>query len=336
VTSILESASAELPPSSVAPVPIRTNTKRSGVDQAFRGVVKLSGFMTFAVLVLIGTFIFIQALPAFRHMGLAFFTTTQWQTKGTHAKFGIEAALFGTIVVAIVAICVAVPVSLCTALFINEYAPLKILGRIPIRRPLISVIDLMAAVPSIIYGLWGLLVLQPFLAPIAEWLSVHVSFLPFLRVSSGTVVFTGSYLIAGVLVAIMVMPIVTSISRELFSLTPIGEREGALAVGATRARVIGSVVLPFAKGGIVGAVMLGLGRALGEAVAVSVILSVSFGLSLRLDSHGITIASLIANYWDSGGTYGFSGLLAAGFVLFVFTLAVNLVASIIVSRSRRS
>jgi phosphate transport system permease protein len=269
-------------------------------------------------------------------MGLAFFTTTQWQTKGKHAKFGIEAALFGTIVVAIVAICVAVPVSLCTALFINEYAPLKILGRIPIRRPLISVIDLMAAVPSIIYGLWGLLVLQPFLAPIAEWLSVHVSFLPFLRVSSGTVVFTGSYLIAGVLVAIMVMPIVTSISRELFSLTPIGEREGALAVGATRARVIGSVVLPFAKGGIVGAVMLGLGRALGEAVAVSVILSVSFGLSLRLDSHGITIASLIANYWDSGGTYGFSGLLAAGFVLFVFTLAVNLVASIIVSRSRRS
>jgi phosphate transport system permease protein len=328
VTSILESASAELPSSSVAPVPIRTNTKRSGVDQAFRGVVKLSGFMTFAVLVLIGTFIFIQALPAFRHMGLAFFTTTQWQTKGTHAKFGIEAALFGTIVVAIVAICVAVPVSLCTALFINEYAPLKILGRIPVRRPLISVIDLMAAVPSIIYGLWGLLVLQPFLAPIAEWLSVHMSFLPFLRVSSGTVVFTGSYLIAGVLVAIMVMPIVTSISRELFSLTPIGEREGALAVGATRARVIGSVVLPFAKGGIVGA--------LGEAVAVSVILSVSFGLSLRLDSHGITIASLIANYWDSGGTYGFSGLLAAGFVLFVFTLAVNLVASIIVSRSRRS
>ena len=148
--------------------------------------------------------------------------------------------------------------------------------------------------------------------------------------------FTGSYLIAGVLVAIMIMPIITSISRELFSLTPIGEREGALAVGATRARVIGSVVLPFAKGGIVGAVMLGLGRALGEAVAVSVILSVSFGVSLRLDSHGITIASLIANYWDSGGTYGFSGLLAAGFVLFVFTLTVNLIASIIVSRSRKS
>ena len=336
MTSILESASAELPPTSSPPVPIRTNTKRSGVDQAFRGVVKFSGFMTFAVLFLIGTFIFIQALPAFRHMGLAFFTTTQWQTKGSHAKFGIEAALFGTVIVALVAVCVAVPVSLCAALFINEYAPLNVLGRIPIRRPLISVIDLMAAVPSIIYGLWGLLVLQPFIAPIAEWFSVHMSFLPFLRVSSGTVVFTGSYLIAGVLVAIMIMPIITSISRELFSLTPIGEREGALAVGATRARVIGSVVLPFAKGGIVGAVMLGLGRALGEAVAVSVILSVSFGVSLRLDSHGITIASLIANYWDSGGTYGFSGLLAAGFVLFVFTLTVNLIASIIVSRSRKS
>jgi len=335
VTSILESASAELPSTSV-PVPIRISTKRSNVDRGFRGLVKFSGFMTFAVLFLIGAFIFIQALPAFRHMGLAFFTTTQWQTKGVHAKFGIEAALFGTVVVALVAICVAVPVSLCAALFINEYAPLNVLGRIPVRQPLISVIDLMAAVPSIIYGLWGLLVLQPFIAPIAEWLSVHVSFLPFLRVSSGTVVFTGSYLIAGVLVSIMIMPIVTSISRELFSLTPIGEREGALAVGATRARVIGSVVLPFAKGGIIGAVMLGLGRALGEAVAVAVILSVSFGVSLRLDSHGITIASLIANYWDSGGRYGFSGLLAAGFVLFVFTLTVNLIASIIVSRSRKS
>jgi phosphate transport system permease protein len=339
VTCILESGIAEPSSSASAPVPIRTNTKRSGVDQVFRGVVKLSGFMTFLVLFLIGAFIFIQALPAFRHMGFEFFTTTQWQTKQTkhiHAVFGVAAALYGTVVVALIAILVAVPVSLCAALFINEYAPISVLGRIPVRRPLISVIDLMAAVPSIIYGLWGLFVLQPFLAPIAKWLSVHASFLPFFRVSSGTVVFTGSYLIAGVLVAIMIMPIVTSISRELFSLTPIGEREGALAVGATRARVIGSVVFPFAKGGIVGAVMLGLGRALGEAVAVSVILSVSFGISLRFDSHGITIASLIANYWDSGGTYGFSGLLAAGFVLFVFTLTVNLIASVIVSRSRRS
>jgi phosphate transport system permease protein len=199
---------------------------------------------------------------------------------------------------------------------------------------LISTIDLMAAVPSIIYGLWGFYVLQPFIAPISKWLSVHMKFIPIFRVTPGTSVFTGSYLIAGVLVAIMIMPIVTSISREIFSLTPTGEREGAMALGATRARVIGDVVLPFAKGGMVGAVMLGLGRALGEAIAVEVILSITFGTSIQLNSSGVTIAALIANRFGAGGTYGFSSLLACGFVLFVFTLIVNLIASTIVSRSR--
>jgi phosphate transport system permease protein len=217
---------------------------------------------------------------------------------------------------------------------VNEYAPRSVLGIVPLQSFLISMVDLMAAVPSIIYGLWGFFVLQPFLAPIAKWLSVHAAFIPFFRATKGTTVFTGSYLIAGALVAVMIMPIVTSISREIFSLTPSGEREGALALGATRARVIGDVVLPFAKGGLVGAIMLGLGRALGEAVAVNIILSIIFGTSIQLNSGGISIAALIAARFGSGGKYGLSALLACGFVLFVFTLAINLIASIIVSRSR--
>lgn len=336
MTAILENPTSEFPRAGGGPVPIRTNTKRDPADNVFRWVVKASGGATFLVLFAIGFFLLWQALPAFRHMGWAFFTTSEFHTQGAHAKFGVKAALYGSVVVALVAVIVAVPVSICAALFINEYAPRSLLGRIPLRSFLISTIDLMAAVPSIIYGLWGFFVLQPYIAPISRWLSVHVSFVPIFRVTPGTTVFTGSYLIAGILVAIMIMPIVTSISREIISLTPSGEREGALALGATRARVIGSVVIPFAKGGMVGAVMLGMGRALGEAIAVELVLALSFGTSIQLNSSGVTIASLIANRFGAGGTYGFSSLLACGFILFIFTLAVNLIASMIVSRSRRA
>ena len=164
------------------------------------------------------------------------------------AKFGVLAALYGSIVIALVAIVIAVPVSIAAGLFVNEYAPRSLFGVVPLTSLLISLIDLMAAVPSIIYGLGGFLVLQPFMANISKWLADHMSFIPILRATKGTSVFTGSFPIAGTLVAIMVMPIVTSISREMFSLTPIGEREGALALGATgpgdRRRGV-----PFAKGG---------------------------------------------------------------------------------------
>ena len=294
--------------------------------------------MTFVVLFLIGLFLFIRAYPAFKYMGWRFFTTTQFttnSTKGLPAKFGVVAALYGSVVIAVIAAVIAVPVSIGAALFVNEYAPRTLGGVLPFKGFLISVIDLMASVPSIIYGLWGFFVLQPFLANISRWLSVHLAFVPIFRVPKGTIVFTSSYLIAGVLVAIMIMPIITSISREIFSLTPPGEREGALALGATRARVIRDVVLPFSSGGVIGAIMLGLGRALGEAVAVSIILSIEFGTSLEIShSGGVSIASLIAARFGSGGTYGLSALLACGFVLFVFTLVVNLIASVIVSRSR--
>jgi phosphate transport system permease protein len=319
-------------------VPIRTNTRRDTPDKVFRYVVKSAGFLTFGILLAIGVFLFVRAWPAFHYMGWRFFTTTQFNTNTTsalHAKFGVEAALFGSIIIAVIAIIVAVPVSVGAALFVNEYAPRSLFGIIPFKSFLISLVDLMAAVPSIIYGLWGFFVLQPFLAPIAKWLSVHAGFIPFFHVPKGTVVFTSSYFIAGVLVAIMILPIVTSITREIFSLTPSGEREGAMALGATRARIIKDIILPFAKGGMVGAIMLGLGRALGEAVAVSIILSLVFGVSFQtLHSGGLSIAALIAARFGSGGTYGLSALLACGFVLFVFTLIINLIASTIVSRSR--
>jgi len=338
LTALSPSLPSVPPGSQAGHVPMRLGTRRSGIDRAYRRVVWAAGAATFLVLFAIGLFLFIKAWPAFRYMGFSFFTTTEFQTRVTHsekANFGVLAALYGSIVIAVIAVIVAVPVSFCTALFVNEYAPRSFFGLFPLRSFLISTIDLMAAVPSIIYGLWGFFVLSPPMANVSRFLSNHLSFVPFFRVPKGTIVFNNSYLIAGTLVAVMIMPIVTSITREMFSLTPQAEREGALALGATRARVIRDVIVPFAKGGMVGAVMLGLGRALGEAVAVSIILSLVFGVSIEVaHSGGLSIAALIASRFDSGGTYGTSALLACGLVLFVFTLIVNTIASIIVSRSR--
>lgn len=317
------------------PTPIDVRTRRSLEDRLFRNVARGAGLLTFFILVLVGVFLLIQAFPALQKMGLAFFSTTGFTTTGKHPKFGVEAALFGTVTIALIAMVVAFPISVSTALFISEYAPRSLFGFIPLKGFLTSVIDLMAAVPSVIYGLWGFFVLSPHLAPIAEWMSVHLSFIPIFAVPKGTVTFQGSAFIAGVLVGIMVMPILTSISREIFSLTPLGEREGATALGASRARVIRDVVLPFGKGGLVGATMLGLGRALGEAIAVTFIITVVYYNNWHILQAGTnSIAALIAARYASGGSLGLHALLACGLVLFVFTLAVNLVASTIVNRSR--
>ncbi|MHB8439340.1 MAG: phosphate ABC transporter permease subunit PstC [Acidimicrobiales bacterium] len=319
------------------PKPRPLDVTRTTSDAVFRGLTKGAGILVFAILALIGIFLAIQAEPALRFMGLRFFTTPSWVPIARHghpASIGIAVAAEGTLLIALIALVLAVPVSVASAVFISEYAPRKLLS-LPVKSLLVSVVDLMAAVPSIIYGLWGLLVLEPHMVGLSKWISVHLRFIPIFQVASGTTVFTGSVFIAGVIVAVMILPIVTSISRELFSLTPKEEREAALALGASRARVVRDVVLPFGRGGLVGAVMLGLGRALGEAIAVSLVISLSFVRSFHVVQSGAnSVAALIANLFGSGGKLGLSGLLAAGLVLFIFTLAVNTVASVIVNRTR--
>lgn len=330
VTAPVPSAPARSPQR----VPLKLQIRLSRSDLLFRRLTQFFGFFTFAVLFLIGLFLLLKSLPALRVAGWSFFTTTGFVTTGAHPAFGVESALYGSVVVAVIAVIVAVPVSIASALFINEYAPRTLLGFLPLKSFLTAMVDLMAAVPSVIYGLWGFFFLQPRMGGISKWLADHLSFIPLFR-TGGSVVFTGSYFIAGFLVAIMIMPIITSLSREIFSLTPVGEREGAMALGATRARVVRDVVLPFGFGGMIGAVMLGLGRALGEAVAVSIILGLNNGISDQiLHTGGNSIAALIASKWGSGGQLGYSALLACGLVLFVFTLVINLIASIIVSRSK--
>ncbi len=317
--------------------PRAISTERTTADRLFQGVSMAAGVSVFVILFLIGVFLFWEAWPAFSHMGLRFFSTQTWLPIPRHghaAEIGVATALLGTVTIALIALVIAVPVSIAAALFITEYAPRTLFGVVPLKSLLTSVVDLMAAVPSIIYGLWGLLLLSDHVVGVSRWLSSHLGFVPFLSAPAGSN-FTGSFFIAGLLVSIMILPIITSISREIFSLTPVTEREAALALGASRARVIRDVVLPFGKGGLVGAVMLGLGRALGEAIAVSLVISMVFRSNFHiLTSGGISIPALIANLFGTGGKLGLAGLLAAGLVLFVFTLAVNTVASIIVSRTR--
>jgi phosphate transport system permease protein len=312
-----------------APTPREIRVSRSKQDRVYRGSVRATAIAAFVILFLIGTFLLVKSLPAIDKEGWGtFLTTTAWNPSASPPTFGILAVLYWTVVIAVIALIVGVPVSLCAALFITDYAPLRL------RRALIALIDLLAVVPSVIFGLWGLFLLQGNLQGFARFLSAHFNWLPLFK-SGGNPEFTNSAFIAGILVGVMIVPIVTSVSREIFSLTPLGEREGAMALGATKASVIRTVVLPFGRGGFIGAVMLGLGRALGETIAVAIIISPSFIITAHLLSPGAnSIAALIAREFGQGGKTGAQALLGAGFVLFVFTLIVNFGASYIVNRSR--
>ncbi len=301
---------------------------RSGTDRLYRSVATGAGLLTLVILFLIGFFLLIRSLPAFRLMGWAFFTTTVWNPDGVNHQFGIAAVLYWTFVIAIVALVIAVPAATACALFINEYAPRRI------RRPLTALVDLLAAIPSVIYGIWGLAFLQPHMVAVSAWLATNLSFIPIFKTSG--VNFAGSAFIAGVVVSLMVMPICTSVMREVFSQTPPGEKEAALALGASRWGMISAVVLPFGRGGIIGGAMLGLGRALGETIAVALLISTFFQISPQILGSGAnSVAALIALYFgESSPTYGIPALMAAGLTLFVVTLIVNFLASLVVARSR--
>jgi phosphate transport system permease protein len=315
------------PPGSQVPTPIVVTRDYSTPDRIFRRGVQLSGFGVFLLLVAIGGFLAWSGWPAFQTAGWGFFTHSGPVVPGAHSDFGVLASLVGTVEVAFVAMLVGAPVAICTALFLSEYAPLRS------RRSLIAMIDLAAAIPSIIFGLWAFFELQPNVVGLSTWLSRHLAFVPFFKVTSPPL--NASIFIAGLVVGIMIVPIVASICREVFSLAPAGEREAALALGASRWQMIRTVVIPFARGGMIGSIMLGLGRALEETIAVSIILGTSFKVSPHILQHGgSTISQLIAVNFGSGGTLGLHDLLLCGFVLFVLTLVINLAASAIVNRSR--
>ena len=303
-------------------------------DRLFQHSARAIGLTVLAIFGSIGIFLGYQSIPTFRHYGWSFFTENEWQPQLD--KLGISAVIVGTIEVAAIAIVVSFPLALLTALFISEYAPAKM------KSGLVSLVDLMAAVPSIVYGLWAFSLLQPHAIYLSRWLNQHLGFLPIFRVDTNPNAaawqqssYTSSAFIAGLAVSMMTIPLAAAVMRSVFSQAPLGEREAALALGATRWGMIRSVVLPFSQGGIIGGTMLALGRALGETIAVYLIISPAFDIKIRmLEVGAITTSSLIANFFGEATSAQLSALLTAGFVLFCMTLAVNMFAAIFINRSR--
>ncbi|HUN34046.1 MAG TPA: phosphate ABC transporter permease subunit PstC [Trebonia sp.] len=319
------------------PAPPKRNLKsRMGTsDIAFRWFTRGGGLLVLALEALVGSFLFFRAYQALHKAGWSFITAQAWNPDG--GSFGIAAVLIGTILIAVVAVIVAIPLAMGSALYISEYAPRAL------KRLLTSVIDLMAAVPSVVFGLWGAFLLQWHIIDLSHWINDWFYWIPAFHVAGvqrGSTqpwanFYTSSTFDAGVVVALMITPIACSITREAFSQAPLGEREGAYALGATRWGMIRSVVLPFGRGAMIGGMMLGLGRALGETIAVALIISPVYAIQPHILQQGTSsISSLIALKYQEETPFGVSALMAAGLALFLLTLVVNLIAAQIVARSR--
>lgn len=281
-----------------------------------------------ALVVSIAVAIFAAAWPAFAKLGLSIVTSSNWDVAGGH--FGAAPAVFGTLVSSAVALVIATPLAIGVAIFLSEFSPVWL------RQPVGFLVDLLAAIPSVVYGLWGIFVLIPLLRE-------HV--MPFLRDTlhlGATPFFSGpaygpSMLAAGVILAIMALPYISAVSREVLMAVPRSQREAALALGATRWEMIRDAVIPYARSGIIGGIMLGLGRALGETMAVTMLIGNRPEISASLLAPGYTMASLIANeFSEATNDLHLSALMAVGVVLFIITLIVNAVARWLVWSVARS
>lgn len=310
------------------PTPISTNPSRNAKervgDRIFRGLAQGSGAFIVALIAAIGAFLLWRAIPALaRNQENFFLYGGTWKTTDTSAMhFGILDLLQVTVFVSIFALILAMPVALGIAIFLTQYAPRRVAG------PLGYMVDLLAAVPSIIYGVWGLYVLAPVLKPIALWLNENLGWLFLFKTGTASVSGGGTIFTAGIVLAVMILPIITAVTREVFVQTPRGQVEAALALGATRWEVVRTTVLPFGMSGYISGAMLGLGRALGETIALLIILrgtQQAFGWSLF--DGGYTFASLIAaTASEFNDQYKAGAYIAAGLVLFVLTFVVNSLA----------
>jgi phosphate transport system permease protein len=305
-------------------------TKPRPSDRAFRGIVTSFGMLNLLILTLIGAFLLFRGFQVLRTQGLTFLTDQKWnidQESGMPlGDFGIGAMLGGTLIASLVALVVAVPISVLTALMLNFYIPVRL------RIYFITLIDLMAAFPSILFGLWGYFVLMPSAEYWAKLLHKYFGWFPPFDVPQ--YFFTRSPFIAGLVLAVMIIPIVTSVSREVFSQAPLDRIQAAYALGANKWAMIKAVVLPFGANGAVGGAMLGLGRAFGETVAVYTVLNLVYKVNWYvLFGAGGNVASHIVLRWGEAGPFEIKALLAAGFVLFILTLIVNFLADGIIKRT---
>jgi phosphate transport system permease protein len=298
-------------------------------DKVFRGLSEGAGLFVVLLIGLVALFLLIKAIPAITDDKSNFLTARTWDVGGAVLDFGVLPLLWTTVLISLLAMIISVPISIGIALFISQYAPKRL------ARPIAYVIDLLAAIPSIIYGIWGIAVLAPKIQPVADFFTNHFSWFPLFKdynVKQGTV-FTG-----GVVLAVMILPIVTAIARDVFERTPRANIEAAWALGATRWEMIRLAVLPYGRPGLVSGAMLGLGRALGETIAISLILSkvANTGpFSWSIFNGGETFASKIANNSAEFNSPKQTGAyIAAGLVLFILTFAVNAAARAVVNRRK--
>ena len=299
-------------------------------DKIFRGVVTTGALTSLVVLGLIGLFLFLRGAQIFSDKGIRFITGTNWTAGSGDGvipdDFSIGAMLVGTIVVSLIAIIIALPLAIGGALYLEYYAPRRIRGT------LITLLDLAASIPSLIFGLWGLEIFTGFGERWAVLINTWLNFIPIFDVEFEN--FGRSPFIAGCVLGSLIVPITTSVAREVYSRTPRDLVDTCYALGGTKWGAIRTVVMPYGKSGVIGGAMLGLGRALGETVAVYLLLNLVFRYNFRiLESEGGNVASLIATKFGEATEYELKALVAAGFVLFLLTLVVNMTATTIVQRS---
>ncbi|MGW0809630.1 phosphate ABC transporter permease subunit PstC [Nonomuraea sp. NPDC002799] len=308
------------------PATSRPASRRSHGEGPFRFISTAAGVVLLGIMAAIAVFLISEAIPALQANKGNFLSDLIWEPNSSKV-FGIGALAFGTVLSSALALVIATPIAIGVALFISHYAPRRLAA------PLGYVIDLLAAVPSVVYGLWGVTFLVPLLRPPSQWLNEHFGWFP-LFAGEGAV--GGKTMIAGaVVLAIMILPIIAAISREVFLQAPKMNEEAALALGATRWEMIRMAVLPFGRPGVISAAMLGLGRAMGETIAVALIFPATFDISFEiLTPHANSIAANIANGFGEANQIGRGALIASGLVLFVITLLVNTGARMVINRRK--
>ena len=307
------------------PRKLSTSTQFHRSDRIFNRAVLIAALTSLFILAGIAIFLGAQLIPVVQEQGIDFFITTEWDPGAN--KFGILGMLYGSVMLAVIALIIAVPVSILLAIFVVFLAPARV------AKIMTNFIDLMAAIPSIIIGLWAFYVFQPVGVQWAELLNQYLGWIPLFSVTFDN--FVGSPFIAGWVLAVMMIPIVTAITREVLDRTPPELINAAESLGCSMWTMLRYVALPFGRGGLIGGIMLGLGRALGETVAVYFVLKLVFDINLFrvLESGGGSIATMIVSKFGEAGPKELQVLLASGFVLFVGTLIVNVIANLVVSRS---
>ena len=324
-------AGVPAPSVSGVPAPSISGTGGRAGDRIFRWLAAGSGGLVLVVMVAIGAFLVVRAWPAIGANSGNLFTTQIWLPQADPPVFGMAAILFGTAVSSALAVVIGVPIAAGVALAISHYLRRRwavVLG---------GLVDLLAAVPSLVFGMWGLYFLIPHTRGFQQWLSEYFGWIPLLHNRTATIAgqYGQSLLMAGIVLAIMILPIVCSVCREVFARTPSSTIDAALALGATRWEVIRTAVLPFGRSGMVSAALLGLGRALGETIAVALVLNSGFAINWHLtEPGGDTVAStIVLKFGEAGGSpVGIPALILAGLFLFVITLATGAAARTVVAR----